>query len=99
MLAVCIISITIQSSSNFTISNQTNIEMLSIAETYINDKRDLIKYSDTENINFYEEEQLGKYKIVSRVIKNEEYYQCYKLNIRVSLQNKDVEVNTYVTKQ
>lgn len=99
MLAVCIISITIQSSSNFTISNQTNIEMLSIAETYINDKRDLIKYSDTENINFYEEEQLGKYKIVSRVIKNEEYYQCYKLNIRVSLQNKGVEVNTYVTKQ
>ena len=98
-MTVYIIGITLQSSSKFTISNKTNIEMLNIAETYINDKRDLIKYSDTENFNFYEDKQLGKYKIVSKVIKNEEYYQCYKINVRVSTQNKDVEVNTYVTKQ
>lgn len=99
MLAVYIIGITLQSSSKFTINNKTNIEMLNIAETYISDKRNLIKYSDNENFNLYEEKQIGKYKIVSKVIKNEDYYQCYKINVIVSIQNKDVEVNTYVTKQ
>ena len=99
MLAVYIIGITLQSSSKFTINNKTNIEMLNIAETYISDKRNLIKYSDNENFNCYEEKQFGKYKIVSKVIKNEDYDQCYKINVVVSIQNKDVEVNTYVTKQ
>ena len=99
MLAVYIIGITLQSSNKFTTNNKTNIEMLNIAETYINNKRDLIKYSYNENFNFYEEKQIGNYKVISKVIKNEDYYNCYKINVIVSVNNKDVEVSTYVTKQ
>ena len=99
MLAVYIIGITLQSSNKFTTNNKTNIEMLNIAETYINDKRNSIKYSYNENFNFYEEKQIGNYKVISKVIKNEDYYNCYKINVIVSVNNKDVEVSTYVTKQ
>ena len=99
MLAVYIVGITLQSSNKFTTNNKTNIEMLNIAETYINDKRNLIKYSYNENFNFYEEKQIGNYKVISKVIKNEDYYNCYKINVIVSVNNKDVEVSTYVTKQ
>lgn len=99
MLAVYIVGITLQSSNKFTTNNKTNIEMLNIAETYINDKRNSIKYSYNENFNFYEEKQIGNYKVISKVIKNEDYYNCYKINVIVSVNNKDVEVSTYVTKQ
>lgn len=99
MLAVYIIGITLQSSNKFTTNNKTNIEMLNIAETYINDKRNSIKYSYNENFNFYEEKQIRNYKVISKVIENEDYYNCYKINVIVSVNNKDVEVSTYVTKQ
>lgn len=99
MLAVYIVGITLQSSNKFTTYNKTNIEMLNIAENYINDTRNLIKYSYNGNFNFYEEKQIGKYKITSKVIENEDYYNCYKINVIVSFNNKDVEVSTYVTKQ
>ena len=99
MLAVYIVGITLQSSNKFTTNNKTNIEMLNIAETYINDKRNSIKYSYNENFNFYEEKQIGNYKVISKVIENEDYYNCYKINVIVSFNNKDVEVSTYVTKQ
>ena len=99
MLSVYIVGITLQSSNKFTTNNKTNIEMLNIAETYINNKRDLIKYSYNENFNFYEEKQIGNYKVISKVIKNEDYYNCYKINVIVSVNIKDVEVSTYVTKQ
>ena len=98
MLAIGIIGITLQSSSKFTINNKTNIEMINIAETYINDKRNLIKQSYNDDFNFYEENQIGRYKIISKVIKNKDYYNCYKINVIVSVKNKNIEVNTYVTK-
>lgn len=73
--------------------------MINIAEAYINEKKEMIKYSDNENFNFYEEKQIDKYKIESKIKKNELYYQCYELNVKVSLNNNIVEVNTYVAKE
>ena len=45
--------------------------MVNIAEAYINEKKEMIKYSDNENFNFYEEKQIDKYKVESKIKKNE----------------------------
>lgn len=99
MLAVCIIDVSLQNSYRFTVRNIDNIEMVNIAEAYINETKEMIRSSENDDYDFHEEKQVNKYKIESEILKNEEYKQCYELKVRVIHENKNIEVNTYVTKQ
>ena len=98
MLIVNFIAVSLQSSYKFTESNKSTIEMVNIAESYINDKEEIIK--NTQEINkLQEQNQIGKYKIESTIKKDEDIYKCYKLNVKVTYQDKNLEVSTYVTKK
>lgn len=99
MLLGTIIGISFQSVYRFLEINKTNIEIVNIAQEYINDKKYSIKNSSTEVIEFYEETQIDKYEIKSKLTKLENYNQCYELNLIVSYSGKSIEVDTYVTKE
>ncbi|WP_122638265.1 hypothetical protein [Romboutsia sp. Marseille-P6047] len=98
MLIVNLIAISLQNSYKFAESNKNTIEMVNIAESYINDKKEIIKSAKEIN-KLQEQNQIGKYKIESTIKKDENIYRCYKLNVKVTYQDKNLEVSTYVTKK
>lgn len=98
MLAVNIIVLSLQSAYELSIDNQYNIEMINIVESYINDKKEAIKYIE-EFESLYEETQIGKYKIESTIEEYNNINRCYRLSVRMIYKDKKLEVDTYVAKK
>ncbi len=71
--------------------------MLYIAKETIEDERNNIKSSDISN-SYTREDRIEDFT-VKTLVKPTDKYKCFNLNVKVSNINKEIELNTYVTKK
>ncbi|MGL5314233.1 MAG: hypothetical protein ACRC92_13375 [Peptostreptococcaceae bacterium] len=97
-LAVYIVSSALYDSYNIVNRNAAKLEMLNIAKSNLEKLRYEIKYNKATIENNRIENEYG-YDIIKVVEKEEEYYQCYKINVEVKNERESINLTTYVLQQ
>lgn len=99
-LAVYMISYSLYESYNSTEKNKNKIEMLNTAKQYLEcTKSEMKNNKNYLTTNYEESKDIGKYKVTKTVQKEENYYQCYKINIEVNNNKEGIKLVSYVLKQ
>ena len=91
------ISFSMNNSFNLLNQNEEHLEMLNLAQNYMNETKNDIKYKN-DKINT-ETIYLNKFQINKIITKKENYYNCYKLRLEVKSQDRSVNLESYVTKK
>ena len=91
------ISFSMNNSFNLLNQNEEHLEMLNLAQNYMNETKNDIKYKNAK-INT-ETIYLNKFQINKIITKKENYYNCYKLRLEVKSQDRSVNLESYVTKK
>lgn len=97
-LAVYVVSSALYDSYNIVNANATKLEMLNIAKSNLEKLKYEIKYNKISVANNSIENEYG-YDVIKNVEKEEQYYQCYKINIEVKNKIESVNLTTYVLQQ
>ncbi|MGL6107447.1 prepilin-type N-terminal cleavage/methylation domain-containing protein [Romboutsia sp.] len=98
-LAVYMISYSLYENYSSTENNKERIEILNTAKQYLECTKDEIKRSEGYITNYEESKNIGKYKVIKSVKKEENYYQCYKVNIEVKNNKNSIKLDSYVLQQ
>lgn len=101
-MIVFIITSTLHNNIILLKKNNHNRQMLYIAKEKIEDERNKIKKStnkDGYNKDGYNKEQMVNNFKVKTLVTQISYYNCYDLRVKVSDDNREMELNTYVTKK
>lgn len=99
-IAVSIISTSLYNSYNLANTNIVHREMLHKAKSTLEDMKYDIINNKLENIkDYYNVEEYRGYKIHTSLRSNQNYYQCYKLSVKITDGTKTMELNSYVTQQ
>lgn len=95
-----LISTTLNNSYNLINKNGKNIEMLSIAKKYLEDEKYNVQ-NDNEQIedSVYDKVSLDGYTIETKLDKDKDHYECYRVSVSVEDNKKKVELSSYVTKK
>ena len=91
------ISFSMNNSFNLLNQNEEHLEMLNLAQNYMNETKNDIKYKN-DKINT-ETIYLNKFQINKIITKKENYYNCYKVRLEVKSQDRSVNLESYVTKK
>ena len=106
----CIVSMSILSkivymmkfsiSNNFNLidKNQDYLKMLNLAQNYLNEAKYDVKYNqiyDTDSQIF----NIEGFQINKKVVKQENYYNCYQIVLEVKSSEGGVKLESYVTKK
>ncbi len=96
-MTVFIITSTLHNNIILLKKNNYDRQMLYIAKEMIEDERSKIKNSvNTKGFNM--EQSINSFK-VKTLVTPINYYNCYNLKVKVSNNNREMELNTYVTKK
>lgn len=96
-MIVFIITSTLHNNIILLKKNNYNRQMLDIAKELIEDERNKIKNStDREGYNI--DQTINNFK-VKTLVSPISYYNCYNLNVKIFDENREMELNTYVTKK
>lgn len=94
---VFVITSTMHNNINLLNKNKYSRQMLYTAKEIIEDERDKIKSSDnTQGYNL--NKNINNINIKTSV-KPISYYNCYELKVKISDNNREMELSTYVTKK
>lgn len=96
-MIVFIITSTLHNNITLLKKNYNNRQMLYLAKEVIEDERNKIKNS----INFEKynmDQTINNFKVKTLVTPTS-YYNCYALKVKISNDNREMELNTYVTKK
>ncbi|GAA6310748.1 hypothetical protein [Intestinibacter bartlettii] len=96
-IIVYMITFSINNSFNLLNKNKEYSTMLNLAQNYMNETKNDIKYKNAK-INT-ETIYLNKFQINKIITKKENYYNCYKLRLEVKSQDRSVNLESYVTKK
>lgn len=96
-IIVYMITFSINNSFNLLNENQEYSTMLNLAQNYMNETKNDIKYKNNK-INT-ETIYLNKFQINKIITKKENYYNCYKIILEVKSPNRSVKLESYVTKK
>ncbi|MFQ8629868.1 MAG: hypothetical protein ACLSAJ_01045 [Intestinibacter bartlettii] len=96
-IIVYMITFSINNSFNLLNKNKEYSTMLNLAQNYMNETKNDIKYKN-DKINT-ETIYLNKFQINKIITKKENYYNCYKLRLEVKSQDRSVNLESYVTKK
>lgn len=91
------ITFSINNSFNLLNKNKEYSTMLNLAQNYMNETKNDIKYKN-DKINT-ETIYLNKFQINEIITKKENYYNCYKVRLEVKSQDRSVNLESYVTKK
>ena len=91
------ITFSINNSFNLLNKNKEYSTMLNLAQNYMNETKNDIKYKN-DKINT-ETIYLNKFQINKFITKKENYYNCYKVRLEVKSQDRSVNLESYVTKK
>lgn len=82
-------------------SNLKNKEVTNLAKDILYEYKYRVESSDEEIIeDCYDTSTVNSYKIESSLLKDVNYYRCYKINVTVSDSSKNIlELNSYVTQK
>ena len=96
-MIVFIITSTLHNNIILLKNNNYNRQMLYLAKEIIEDERNRIKNSvNTKGYNI--SQTINNFK-VKTLVTPISYYNCYDLKVKISYNNKEMELNTYVTKK
>lgn len=96
-MIVFIITSTLHNNIILLKKNNCNRQMLYTAKEIIEDERNKIKNSiNTEGYNT--QKTINNFK-VKTLVTPISYYNCYDLKVKISDENREMELNTYVTKK
>ena len=96
-IIVYMITFSINNSFNLLNKNKEYSTMLNLAQNYMNETKNDIKYKN-DKINT-ETIYLNKFQINKIITKKENYYNCYKVILEVKSQDRSVNLESYVTKK
>ena len=96
-IIVYMITFSINNSFDFLNKNKEYSTMLNLAQNYMNETKNDIKYKN-DKINT-ETIYLNKFQINKIITKKENYYNCYKVRLEVKSQDRSVNLESYVTKK
>lgn len=99
-IGVSLINVSLYSNYNLTNNNVIYKKMVNEAKSIIEEKKYEIVTSKAEDVlDSYEVKESEEYKIFTKIEKDKKYYQCYKIDVRVTSENKNIEMVSYVTQQ
>lgn len=96
-MIVFIITSTLHNNITLLKKNYNNRQMLYLAKEVIEDERNKIK-SGTNFEKYNMDQAINNFKVKTLVTPTS-YYNCYNLKVKVSNDNREMELNTYVTKK
>ena len=96
-LIVYMITFSINNSFNLLNENKEYSTMLNLAQNYMNEVKNDIKYKN-DKVNT-ETIYLNKFEINKNITKKENYYNCYKVTLEVKSPDRSVKLESYVTKK
>ena len=96
-IIVYMITFSINNSFNLLNKNKEYSTMLNLAQNYMNETKNDIKYKN-DKINT-ETIYLNKFQINKIITKKENYYNCYKVRLEVKSQDRSINLESYVTKK
>ena len=91
------ITFSINNSFNLLNKNKEYSTMLNLAQNYMNETKNDIKYKN-DKINT-ETIYLNKFQMNKIITKKANYYNCYKVRLEVKSQDRSVNLESYVTKK
>ncbi|MGL4914222.1 MAG: hypothetical protein ACRC3Y_17515 [Romboutsia sp.] len=94
---VFVITVTLHNSFNLLNKNEKKLKMLTIAKEEIEDNRQFIKNSDSEQ-SYNNSKNIENY-VIKTSVTNTSFYKCYNLKVKVISENNEMELNTYVTQK
>lgn len=94
---VFVMTTTLHNNSTLLRENYDKRHMLYIAKEIIEDERNNIK-NNSINKGYTKEDTINNFTIRTLVTPTN-YYKCYNLNVKVLQKEKEIELNTYVTKK
>ena len=100
ILSIIAYMITFSINNSFSLldKNEEHLEMLNLAQNYLNETKYDIKYnkeSNTENQTF----NIDSFEVNKFIKKQENHYNCYKITIEVKSTDRSVKLESYVTKK
>ena len=96
-IIVYMITFSINNSFNLLNKNKEYSTMLNLAQNYMNETKNDIKYKN-DKINT-ETIYLNKFQINKIITKKENYYNCYKVRLELKSKDRSVNLESYVTKK
>lgn len=96
-IIVFIITTTLHNNVILLRKNNYSRQMLYVAKEIIEEERNKIKNSDPRDL-YNTQETVNNFK-VNTLVTPTSYYNCYNLKVKVSNENKEMELSTYVTKK
>lgn len=96
-MIVFIITSTLHNNIILLKKNNYNRRMLYIAKEIIEDERNKIK-NNTNTEGYHKQQTINNFK-VKTLVTPISYYNCYDLKVKISNKNREMELNTYVTKK
>ena len=91
------ISFSMNNSFNLLNQNEEHLEMLSLAQNYLNEIKYDIKYNEEINIGS-QTLNVDNFKI-NKLIKKNSHYNCYEIVVEVKSIDRSVNIKSYVTKK
>lgn len=99
ILSFIVYTITFSLNSNFSLLNKNEeyTKMLNLAQNTINEAKYDIKYNE----NFQEDKiyDIDGFNIYKKILKQDNYYNFYKISVEVKSLDRSVELESYVTKK
>lgn len=87
-------------SINITNNNVINKKMVNDAKSTLEDKKYEISNGNLEILqDYYQVEEKDGYTISTKVEKIKNYYQCYKIDVKIVSEIKNIYLSSYVTQQ
>ena len=91
------ISFSMNNSFNLLNQNEEHLEMLNLAQNYLNEIKYDIKYNEKINIGS-QTLNVDNFKI-NKLIKKNSHYNCYEIVVEVKSIDRSVNIQSYVTKK
>ena len=100
ILSIIIYMMTFSISNSFNLldKNQEYLNMLNLAQNYLNEAKYDVKYNQKYDVDD-QVFNVDDFQINKKVIREENYYNCYQIVFEVKSSNRSVKLQSYVTKK
>ncbi|MGM9534716.1 MAG: hypothetical protein ACI3VR_05665 [Intestinibacter sp.] len=100
VLSIIIYMMTFSISNSFNLldKNEDYLNMLNIAQSYLNEAKYDIKYSEEGEID-NQVFNVDNFQVNRKIVRQDNYYNCYQITLEVKSSDRSVKLESYVTKK
>ncbi|WP_250673070.1 type II secretion system protein [Paraclostridium ghonii] len=97
IISSLVVSVFSTSVFNLKKNQQTN-QMINLAKNEMSNIEYKMQNNNEENLYENASKTIDEYSINSKIIKNQDYYECYKVSVSVKYYEKEIIIDSYVVR-